>query len=345
MPDKALQDRPELRAPMPWQQSQWQRLWQRFERGQMAHAHLLSGEQGLGKKAFARDFARLMLCQNPVGQQACGTCVTCRQGGAHYHPDIFLLEVEEGSKEIKIQQVRAVSEFALRSSHAGGAKIVLIYDAHRLNGNAANALLKTLEEPSSSTYLFLVSDLPGRLLPTIRSRCQKLAFPLPSREHANAWLHNFLSDSETDELLRASGNRPLRALELSGSDELQVQREFIDGLSKLASGNISLQSLLARSLKTGESRVLRYLSQTSSILIKYLLSDQLPQQSDQLSKDFCASINIEKGRLTSVVKQLLGFYQEVELARGQLSSSTNPNPQLIMESLLWRWSKLPLSIR
>jgi len=140
-------------APLPWQLDQWSQLSRAFAAGQMAHAYLLAGSEGLGKSLFAESFARTMLCLMPTTKEvagkevrvSCGECANCQKGGAGNHPDFVQIEVEEGSKNIKIDLIRWLSDFVIRSSHSGAVKVAIIQDAHLLNGNAANALLKTLE--------------------------------------------------------------------------------------------------------------------------------------------------------------------------------------------------------
>lgn len=335
----------EYSAPLPWQLATWKQLAERFENQKLAHSYLFYGEQGLGKSQFAIAFANYMLCQDKSAERACGVCASCRQGGSDYHPDILQIAPEDGSKNIKIDQIRALSEFAIRTSHSGTAKIIIIHHAHQLNANSANALLKTLEEPSQNTYLFLVSDLPGSLVATIRSRCQKLSFPSPSREQAREWLQAALgNDSNTDELLDASANNPIQALQLVEGDQLQQKQHFLFSLNELALGKVTIQSVLALTAKIGELDVLRYLSVSSSILVKSLLArdgkDQSSGAVEQPMQSLYEQLNDPERDVDFAAKRLLHFYSEVELARKQLGGSTNPNPQLIMESLLWHWSKI-----
>ena len=338
----------EYSAPLPWQIPLWQQLSELFESKQLAHAYLFHGDSAMGKSQFVSALAHFLLCQNRSSTSACGTCANCKQGGANYHPDILQIAPEEGSKDIKINQIRAMSEFAIRTSHTGAAKIIIIHNAEHLNANAANALLKTLEEPTPNTYLFLISDLPGRLVATIRSRCQKLNFPTPSREQASEWLQSILGSSAGIEaLLNASGNNPVRALALADGDQLQTKQQFLASLCELALGKVSIQFVLGLSAKIGELDVLGYLASTSSILVKCLLSNEEtakePREVEQPTLALYAVLASSHDKVNSTAKRLLRFNSEVEQARRQLAASTNPNPQLIMESLLWHWSKIAQS--
>lgn len=338
--DELDQQATAFEIPLPWQLVAWGRLAQQFKTEQLAHAYLVCGESGLGKTMFVSAFAHFMLCRTPHQQVACGECPNCLMGGKHSHPDIWQIGPEEGSKDIKIEQIRFLSEFAIRTSHSGGAKVVIITQAHRLNANAANALLKTLEEPPNNTYLFLVSDLAGRMLPTIRSRCQRLFFSAPSKSEASQWLQVKLGLEDIDKLLLASRNRPLLALELAATGALEHRQEFLAKLGELARGQSSIDKLVNLSGKIGEITALGYLAATSTILIKCMLTNQRPDETDQATDALCSIFDAKQLPVQALVADLFGFFEEVQTARRQLIAGTNPNPQLIMESLLWRWSML-----
>ena len=155
----------------PWQQPLWQQL---AGRSQHAHAYLLHGPSGIGKRALAERLMAYLLCQSPSGLDACGNCKSCHLLAAGTHPDNFVLEPEEADKPIKVDQVRELVDFVVQTAQLGGRKVVLLEPAEAMNLNAANALLKSLEEPPANTLFFLMAHSPGRLLPTIRSRCRIL---------------------------------------------------------------------------------------------------------------------------------------------------------------------------
>jgi len=168
------------------------------QRATWPHALLVHGPRGIGKHALALNFAQALLCEAPRADGlACGECAGCRYAIAGQHPDLMRLELqlvdpEEGTlvavETIGIDRVRALTEFVQLTSHRQRAKVAVISPAERMNAAAANALLKTLEEPPPGTYLILVSDQPGRVPATILSRCRKLAAPPPAPAAARAWL-------------------------------------------------------------------------------------------------------------------------------------------------------------
>ncbi len=204
---------------LPWQRDAARDALAR--RSSWPHALLVHGPRGIGKHALALAFAQGLLCESPRADAlACGDCPGCRYALAGQHPDLMRLELlafdqDAGTLQavdtIAIDRVRALTEFVQLTSHRQGAKVAVIAPAERMNAAAANALLKTLEEPPPGTYLILVSAQPGRLPPTILSRCRKLAAPLPTSAEARSWLT--AQGVERPELVLAqAGGAPLAAL-------------------------------------------------------------------------------------------------------------------------------------
>jgi len=204
------------------------------QRASWPHALLLHGPRGIGKHALALNFAQALLCEAPRADGlACGECPGCRYAIAGQHPDFMRLELvlvdpDEGTlatvETIGIDRVRALTEFVQLTSHRQRAKVAVIAPAERMNAAAANALLKTLEEPPPGTYLILVSDQPGRVPATIRSRCRKLAAPLPAPAAARAWLAA-QGVAAPDLALAQAAGAPIDALACA-DPEAQAERRF-----------------------------------------------------------------------------------------------------------------------
>lgn len=327
-------------VPFSWQQQQWKQMLRQFQQQRLAHCFLVCGESGLGKSEFVTMLARYMLCQQPLADSACGNCKSCLLAQNNSHPDFYVLAAEAGSKEIKIDQIRALTSFVHRSSHAGTAKIAVLNHAHRLNNNSANALLKTLEEPSPNTYLFLVTDLPGRLKPTIRSRCQRLQFTAPTTASCKDCLFEILGVEVPAEVLSAAGNRPMRALDLIASGAVAQRQEFIKTLTDLSRRRVSILATVNLASKFGDIAAIEYLLWISSILIKCILCAQAPPASEQAVGQLWSLFAAAKSPGRDQAMALLNYQQEVSMARNQLMSASNPNSQLILESLLWQWSEL-----
>ncbi len=206
----------------PWQTALFARLSNR--RQALPHALLLHGRIGLGKTDFALALAQSLLCESPQDSgEACGQCPACGWYDAGHHPDFRWVCLqdeapdEKVSTQITVDAIRALSGFMTTSTHRQGMRIVLIAPADALNVNAANALLKTLEEPLPGTLMMLVSNEPGRLAATIRSRCQNVRFDLPSAAEAEAWLANQGVD-QAPLYLALAGGAPLAAKKLATQD-------------------------------------------------------------------------------------------------------------------------------
>ncbi|HAI60004.1 MAG TPA: DNA polymerase III subunit delta' [Xanthomonadaceae bacterium] len=180
----------------PWQQQRLDTALAAWRAGRLGHAQLLCGPEQLGKRAVADALVARLLCEAPQHLPPCGHCRDCTLRVAGTHPDFRLLTFEEVPKsspprlrtEIVVDQVRDVIGSMQLTAQRGGAQIVLIDPADALNKAAANALLKTLEEPVGNRFLLLVSAAPQDLPATIRSRCQRIEFVVPERESARAWL-------------------------------------------------------------------------------------------------------------------------------------------------------------
>lgn len=240
-----------------WQQSDLEKLLAR--RTQLPHALLLFGQKGIGKTALAFDFSQALLCETPQKNgMACGQCAGCLWFTQGSHPDFRLIRPDalaeasedsgeaegdgstesgakggkKASKEIRIDQIRALADFINLGSHRSGVRVVLLYPAHTLNLNAANALLKMLEEPPPHTLFLLVADGLDGLLPTILSRCQKVAVAPPEAAQALAWLRE-QNVGDAENLLAEAGGAPLRAWEFSCQADLrQAQKKLFQGLAQ-----------------------------------------------------------------------------------------------------------------
>ncbi len=211
-------------AALPWHQAQWRAVAQALRAGRLPQAWLIHGAAGLGKRRFARQLAQVLLCQQAqIHAQSlapCGQCASCRQFTAGLQPDFIELRPLEDSREIRIDQVRELIERLQLSKHHGLRKLALIDPAEALNRNAADALLKTLEEPPPDTHLLLIGERIGLLSPTIRSRCQRLSFGPPDNGSAIAWLTQ-QSIAEPKAHLAAAEGAPLRAQALAAGESLK----------------------------------------------------------------------------------------------------------------------------
>ncbi len=233
----------------PWNKTVWQRLL--HLRGKLPHALLFHGRAGIGKLALAEQLVELMLCENPQaeGREACGVCPSCHWLHQGSHPDFMKLQpavLDENEshaepaerksplagQQISVAQVRELTRFVQLSAHRGGFRIALIHPAETMNTAAANALLKTLEEPPPNTLLILISHQSSRLLSTILSRCHQIRFALPDIDIALSWLQQ-QGIREANICLAQAGGAPLLASVLADADYQERRRGFLSGLSKM----------------------------------------------------------------------------------------------------------------
>lgn len=234
-----------MSAFLPWHREIWRRLYGRLEANRFPQGLMLVGQEGLGKLAFAEAVAQAALCQQPGPEGACGHCATCTLYAAGTHPDLLRVSPEEDSEQIKVDQIRGLIEFAGISRHYDRHKAIIISPAEAMNPNAANSLLKTLEEPTAQTVLILVASRPGRLPATVRSRCQQIKFTAPPREEALAWLAaEGIADGErAGQLLALAHGAPLAARALAESDALERRSEAFKSLSDLFAGRTGVVEL------------------------------------------------------------------------------------------------------
>lgn len=224
----------------PWHDEAWSRLQARRQRGALPHALLLAGPAGLGKRDFLQAFVKGLLCQQTTDGTACGHCRSCALFDAGTHPDVITLSFglrKDGvaRSEIVVDQIRDLSQRLSMASQFGGWQVVTIDPADAMNAAAANALLKTLEEPTPSTLLALVADQPARLPATIRSRCQRIDFHVPSAEVSMAWLRGQgLGDPAA--ALAAAGGNPGLARAWASDGALKQRAEVRNDLRALATG-------------------------------------------------------------------------------------------------------------
>lgn len=238
----------------PWQQRIYAQACAALDAGRLGHALLFAGPARLGKRAVAERLAQRLLCeQRRADGEPCGECRGCRLLAAGTHPDyqfVTFVPNKEGTRlrtEIVIDQIRSVSERLSLTPQYGGAQIALIDPAEAINHAASNALLKTLEEPVSGRYLWLVTAHPARLSATIRSRCQKLEFRLPAQNEALAWLRaRGHAETAAGEALDAARGHPGLAHEWLEGNGFALRREVAGDLAKLARGEVSVADTAQR---------------------------------------------------------------------------------------------------
>ena len=223
----------QLQSLYPWLTSDWQQLFSAHQPdGDFPHALLLSGVAGLGKTDLAFYLAKSLLCQSPVnapktGQlQACHQCRSCQLFSAGNHPDLLYLTTPEEKKIIPVDAIRELIQWSVLSSQLNGRKIIIIEPAEAMNPNAANSLLKTLEEPVADTIIIMVTHKKQALLATIKSRCQIRDIVIPDKQLVLDWLEQ-QGLQQAPLLLSLASGAPLQAVKMADQTKLNTRKQII----------------------------------------------------------------------------------------------------------------------
>jgi DNA polymerase-3 subunit delta' len=323
----------------PWQNRQWQQIMQQRQQNRLAHALLFQGPTGTGKKQCARELAMALLCKQPEASGfACGHCEACNLVNAGTHPDLRLLKPTPPATStssnpvlsIKIDALRDMYRALSETSQFGGYRVAVIEDADRMPTQAANSLLKTLEEPGSDTLLVLVSSHPHHLPVTIRSRCQSIRFQVPETQVALNWLgENGINHAQT--ALRLAHGAPLLARDYAG--EHAEQREFlVKALNAGSSGEASIQ-YAQKLAQMPREYLLSWLFDWVSDLGRLLTlgSDADLVNEDQRKALEARAMRADKGRVFGLQDQICEQMKAEGIAL---------NLQLLWENLLISWENV-----
>lgn len=321
----------------PWQQALWLQL---VQRSQQAHAYLLHGPQGSGKRDLAQAFGYFLLCQKPSQHQRCGICKGCLLVDAGTHPDFFNLEPAAEKKTVGVDDVRELIEFVNKTAQLGGRKVILIAEppVEDMTLAASNALLKSLEEPAGNTVMLLISHQPSRLLPTIKSRCVLQASPLPSVAQSVGYLVERLALDEqaATDLLALAGGSPLTALRHYQADILAQRELVVAGVKKLLKQQVTPTHLA----EAWKAMPLIVLLDWFADWHQRTLAFQLTQDTQHLGlEDMAKVIEYLAGKTSS--KAMLEVHDWLLAQRQKVLAKGNLNAVLLLEALLIRWASLP----
>lgn len=323
-------------ALLPWHQALWCRIARARSDGRLHHALLIAGMRGLGKMQLARNLAHSWLCHSPdAGGFPCGGCRGCRLFQAATHPDLHRVgpDPESKSGEIKIEAIRNLAREGSLCAHSGGYKVAIIAPAERMNGPAANSLLKTLEEPTASTQMVLVTARPGRLLPTVRSRCQQLHLPPPPESEALAWLRERTGVDDPLLALRLAGGAPLEAERLLDAGLLRQREQALDAFLALGEGRGDPVATAATWMKMDLPLLFEWLGGWVADILRLGSGPPAPRLNNP---DRAEQLARRSAGMNPV--RLHRFWRRVVEAGDLLQ--TNLNPQLMLESLLAQWSDI-----
>lgn len=316
-----------------WLDNLWCSLVRTREQGKLPHALLFQGVSGIGKLKLARQLAQAMLCpQTTASGSACGECHGCRLFNSGTHPDFLQIQPEEPGKAIKVDQIRQMTQELSMTSHAGGYKVVVIVPAENMNINAANSLLKTLEEPTDNTLILLVSEKPAGLPVTVRSRCQAFICPRPALKTAENWLReNLNGEQDTGALLEMANGAPYLALSLHESDAVKVWVNCLDQLVQLAAGRLEPLTVAADWNKhEGKQKLEWFLLALQKMMLFIQAGEQ--GKPDRLT----AKIQVDLQTLDS--RRLFVLMDNIKYAINHWSSGLNT--QLLLEDILISWAAI-----
>ena len=317
---------------LPWLLEPWQVLLAGLSSGRLPQALLIHGPAGLGKTRLAEIFAKRLLCRQPK-EFACGLCAGCHLFAAGNHPDFMRMEPSEPGKPINVDSVRQlIAKLSLKPQY-GGYRIVVFEPAHQLNVSAANALLKTLEEPAPFTVMLLLTDSPSALPPTILSRCRRLPIPIPDRALATHWLAAQNLGQQADVLLAAARGAPLRALALAQTD-IAARRSAVLFECEALLRRREDPVLLAERWESQAHE--DYLEWLSTWVVDLVRLRSAPGDEPANNPDMQARLRtLAKGLAT---KELFEFWDLLLQTKQALGGQANR--RLLLEELLIRWWRL-----
>ena len=316
---------------LPWHSEIFSRLDQFRAQDRLGHAWLFSGLAGSGKLTLARFFAQTLLCEHQDDAPPCGSCRGCLLFLGGNHPDWQLIQPEK--RLITIDQIRAQLDFANQTSQRGGMKVLVIKPAEAMNLNAANALLKLLEEPPPQTLLILISHQPGLLLATLRSRCQHLRCPTPALPQAVAWLKAQGFEGDSRKILQLANGAPLHALHLTESGVLAEHENISQCLRALALGRLAPLQAARQCEKFSVSTCIENLMQAVLALLKMRQTGQ--SDPDPELQSLAELLNSKVS-----IMGMHSYYRSLLQARKDCLAPNNANQMLILEDLLVGWSRL-----
>lgn len=291
---------------------------------------LIHEQRGAGGLALAQFAARLALCREP--DAPCGHCRDCRLIGVNQHPDFITVAPLEDSKFIRVEQIRELCEQLALTAHGGHATVAVIAPADSMNPNAANALLKTLEEPRAGVTLLLVSAMPSRLPATVLSRCQRLRIGGPSRAAALAWLERQRGRAPWGAVLDVLGEAPFEALAVDPAEVAQLKAETDRVLADALAGRLDI-GRTAEAWGRADSFDMRLTCLENWLTARIDSGMRMPRQRPELRSGAHLSAAGSDLNMARLLRVLDGVY---ELRRLRLSSINRP---LALEQLLWEFAR------
>ena len=321
-----------MTIPYPWQQHHWSNLQQQILANKFPHALLICGQSGLGMLSFANAIALSLLCSQPDSEgRPCGRCQPCQLCASDSHPDLYRVNRDEDKRQILVDQIRALCEFMALSRQFERYKIGLICEAEKLNNNAANSLLKTLEEPPPYSLIIMVSHGLMQIPPTLRSRCQQILFFSPPRDSGANWLAKQLPDCNSKLLISLAHGAPLMAKDLASGDQLQARQSAFNVLLQLLAGEVSATAAAKRLEKLDIRLLLDWLMSWAIDVIRLRFEADANRLDNPDLYQELIGISSQMG---------LSYFFDVmdEMIQFKRFLDASLNHQLLLEDILLAWS-------
>jgi len=289
----------------------------------LAHGILIHEDPGSGGLELARWIAQRVNCRD-ASRAPCGECQSCKWIAADQHPDVTKLAPEGDSRQIVIGAVRDLAAELSLTAHGNGYKVAIVSPADAMNPFAANALLKTLEEPPAKTLVLLVTGAPSRLLPTLRSRCSKLRLKAPSTGEAVQFLETVRGEGPWADALAATGAGPFALLAADPAALAELRGETISALEDIGRGRLQPPAVAERWAKGDLATRLACLESwvTDRILESKGIRDVTHLSGQALGLNIC---------------RLFEFSDAIRDMRKLAHTSLNKT--MAVEALLWRWAR------
>jgi DNA polymerase III subunit delta' len=313
-------------------------LRQHAARGEVRHAYLFCGPPGLGRRTLALRLAQVLNCTNPIAAgEPCGQCRDCRQIEAMRHPDMNVIRADSEGGTLKVDQIREVQHSLSLKPFQAKYRVALFLRFQEANDNAANALLKTLEEAPAHAILLLTADNPEQLLPTIVSRCEILRLrALPVKAIEADLLAQGLDEERARLLSHISGGRPGYARKLVDDISLLEKREErLDDLQTLLHAprveKFSYADKLSKDKEAMRQAILIWLSYWRDVMLRAAQAATLLTNIDRnMEIEFLAD-RLDLNTARHVVNELESALEKMD---------RNVNSKLLAEVLLLDWPKV-----
>ncbi|MCF6319561.1 MAG: DNA polymerase III subunit delta' [Proteobacteria bacterium] len=314
---------------LPWLQGQIKQWQQLVDSQQVPHAILLNSAKGLGKFELAKHMAHIALCEDLSQDGFCGRCSACELFKVGNHPDFTLISAEKNT--IKVEQIRKLSKDIRLSATKGQYRAVVVENAEQMNKAAANALLKTLEEPPNKVVLILTTSEMGRLLPTIKSRCVKMNIAVPNHTESIAWLGSLSNKSEAEIVtsLALANYSPLVAKSIIQEGSLSHVKQMLADLESLIN---SQKTVLEVSKAWFSEELFVHLPLMASYFVNLVKHNNQLVTSNHVQY---LNFQFDFSQIHDLNRKILEFIRNIY--RFNFRSETALKKELLIEELLINW--------